>query len=163
MSNSCGSLEDAGKQRGRDAKIRREDVDDSQPEGKRLRLGNEGGSAAKERAAADAAMPCSGTEEPVPQGGGEGKSVSEHPPWERGKGRVVTSGIICQPEVGNWAHEEQGECGPVSHLTEITACSSFIPHPARTLFSAGMCVFICSHCQLLARCVCFFFHGEKEY
>ncbi|XP_032929702.1 RNA binding protein fox-1 homolog 1 isoform X3 [Catharus ustulatus] len=74
MSNSCGSPEDAGKQRGRDGKIRREDVDDSQPEGKRLRLGSEGGSAAKERAAADAAMPCSGREEPVPEGGGEGKS-----------------------------------------------------------------------------------------
>ncbi|XP_064246439.1 RNA binding protein fox-1 homolog 1 isoform X11 [Passer domesticus] len=76
MSNSCGSPEDAGKQRGRDGRIRREDVDDSQPEGKRLKLGNEGGTAGKDREAAaeDAIMPCSGREEPVPEGGGEGKS-----------------------------------------------------------------------------------------
>ncbi|XP_056359429.1 RNA binding protein fox-1 homolog 1 isoform X1 [Oenanthe melanoleuca] len=72
MSNSCGSPEDAGKQRGRDGRIRREDgdVDGCQPEGKRLRLGTEG---AKQRAAADAAMPGSGTEQPVP-GAQEGKS-----------------------------------------------------------------------------------------
>ncbi|XP_039934626.1 RNA binding protein fox-1 homolog 1 isoform X1 [Hirundo rustica] len=75
MSNSCGSPEDAGKHRGRDGKIRREDVDDSQPEGKRLKLGNAGGSSGKDREAAeDAIMPCSGREEPVPEGGGEGKS-----------------------------------------------------------------------------------------
>ncbi|XP_059717564.1 RNA binding protein fox-1 homolog 1 isoform X12 [Haemorhous mexicanus] len=76
MSNSCGSPEDAGKQRGRDGRIRREDVDDSQPEGKRLKLGNEGGTGGKDREAAaeDAIMPCSGREEPVPEGGGEGKS-----------------------------------------------------------------------------------------
>ncbi|XP_038007406.1 RNA binding protein fox-1 homolog 1 isoform X16 [Motacilla alba alba] len=76
MSNSCGSPEDAGKQRGRDGRIRREDVDDSQPEGKRLKLGSEGGTGGKDREAAaeDAIMPCSGREEPVPEGGGEGKS-----------------------------------------------------------------------------------------
>ncbi|XP_068886356.1 RNA binding protein fox-1 homolog 1 isoform X1 [Aphelocoma coerulescens] len=77
MSNSCGSPEDAGKQRGRDGKIRREDVDDSQPEGKRLKLGTEGGNSGKDReasAAEDAIMPCSSREEPVPEGGGEGKS-----------------------------------------------------------------------------------------
>ncbi|XP_077043196.1 RNA binding protein fox-1 homolog 1 isoform X2 [Agelaius phoeniceus] len=76
MSNSCSSPEDAGKQRGRDGRIRREDVDDSQPEGKRLKLGNEAGSGGKDREAAaeDAIMPCSGREEPVPEGGGEGKS-----------------------------------------------------------------------------------------
>ncbi|KAL9835781.1 RNA binding protein fox-1 homolog 1 isoform 1-T1 [Geothlypis trichas] len=76
MSNSCGSPEDAGKQRGRDGRIRREDVDDSQPEGKRLKLGNEAGAGGKDREAAaeDAIMPCSGREEPVPGGGGEGKS-----------------------------------------------------------------------------------------
>ncbi|XP_068062765.1 RNA binding protein fox-1 homolog 1 isoform X6 [Anomalospiza imberbis] len=76
MSNSCGSPEDAGKQRGRDGKIRREDVDDSQPEVKRLKLGNEGGTGGRDREAAaeDAIMPCSGREEPVPEGGGEGKS-----------------------------------------------------------------------------------------
>ncbi|KAM7007313.1 RNA binding protein fox-1 homolog 1 isoform X1 [Melospiza melodia melodia] len=76
MSNSCGSPEDAGKQRGRDGRIRREDVEDSQPEGKRLKLGNEAGTGGKDREAAaeDAIMPCSGREEPVPEGGGEGKS-----------------------------------------------------------------------------------------
>ncbi|XP_058672188.1 RNA binding protein fox-1 homolog 1 isoform X10 [Ammospiza nelsoni] len=76
MSNSCGSPEDAGKQRGRDGRIRREDVEDSQPEGKRLKLGNEAGTGGKDREAAaeDAIMPCSGREEAVPEGGGEGKS-----------------------------------------------------------------------------------------
>ncbi|XP_069665999.1 RNA binding protein fox-1 homolog 1 isoform X38 [Haliaeetus albicilla] len=78
MSNSCGSPEDVVKQRGRDGKMRREDVDDSQPEGKRLKLGNEEGNIGKDRGAAAAAaeeiMPCLGREEPVPEGGGEGKS-----------------------------------------------------------------------------------------
>ncbi|XP_064009120.1 RNA binding protein fox-1 homolog 1 isoform X5 [Pogoniulus pusillus] len=75
MSNSCGSPEDAGKQRGRDGKMRREEVDDSQPEGKRLKLGNEG-NIGKDRGAAAAEeeteiTPCSGGEEPVPEGEGE--------------------------------------------------------------------------------------------
>ncbi|PKU39012.1 hypothetical protein llap_10689 [Limosa lapponica baueri] len=67
------------KQRGRDGKMRREEVDDSQPEGKRLKLGNEGGNIGKDRGAAapeeEEIMPCIGREEPVPEGGGEGKSV----------------------------------------------------------------------------------------
>ncbi|XP_065501278.1 RNA binding protein fox-1 homolog 1 isoform X1 [Caloenas nicobarica] len=75
MSNSCGSTEDVAKQQGRDGKMRREDVDDSQPEGKRLKLGNEGGNVGKDRgAAAEEIMPCLGREEPVPDEGGEGKS-----------------------------------------------------------------------------------------
>lgn len=79
MSNSRGSTDDVVKQQGRDGKMRREDVDDSQPEGKRLKLGNEGGNIGKDRGAAEAEeiMPCLGREEPVPDGGGEGKSVSE--------------------------------------------------------------------------------------
>ncbi|XP_029858387.1 RNA binding protein fox-1 homolog 1 isoform X5 [Aquila chrysaetos chrysaetos] len=86
MSYSCGSPEDVVKQRGRDGKMRREDVDDSQPEGKRLKLGNEEGNIGKDRGAAAAAaaaeeeiMPCLGREEPVPEGGGEGKSVLTTP------------------------------------------------------------------------------------
>ncbi|XP_026714735.1 RNA binding protein fox-1 homolog 1 isoform X22 [Athene cunicularia] len=76
MSNSCGSPEDVVKQRGRDGKMRREDGDDSQPEGKRLKLGSEGGNIGKNRGAAatEEIMPCLGREEPVPEGGGEGKS-----------------------------------------------------------------------------------------
>ncbi|XP_032839435.2 RNA binding protein fox-1 homolog 1 isoform X12 [Tyto alba] len=74
MSNSCGSPEEVMKQRGRDGKMRREDVDDSQPEGKRLKLENEGGNIGKNRGAAEEIMPCLGREEPVPEGGGEGKS-----------------------------------------------------------------------------------------
>lgn len=82
MSNSGSSPEDVVKQRGRDGKMRREDMDDSQPEGKRLKLANEGGNIGKDRgtavaAAAEEIMPCLGREEPVPEGGGEGKSVSE--------------------------------------------------------------------------------------
>ncbi|XP_054068178.1 RNA binding protein fox-1 homolog 1 isoform X1 [Rissa tridactyla] len=75
MSNSCSSPEDVVMQRGRDGKMRREEVDDSQPEGKRLKLGNEGGNIGKDRgAAAEEIMPYLGREEPVPEGGGEGKS-----------------------------------------------------------------------------------------
>ncbi|KAM6407712.1 RNA binding protein fox-1 homolog 1 isoform 2-T2 [Rhynochetos jubatus] len=75
MSDSCGSPEDVAKQRGRDGKMRREDVDDAQPEGKRLKLGNEGGNVGKDReAAAEEITPCLGRDEPVPDGGGEGRS-----------------------------------------------------------------------------------------
>lgn len=111
MSNSCGSPEDAGKQRGRDGKIRREDVDDAQPEGKRLKLGNEGGSSGKDREAAeDAIMPGSGREEPVPEEGGEGRSVSEDLQRlrERGEGREGAFEIICHPEVGNLTSRRAG-------------------------------------------------------
>ncbi|XP_008160787.2 RNA binding protein fox-1 homolog 1 isoform X1 [Malaclemys terrapin pileata] len=74
MSNPSGSPEDVVKQRGRDGKMRREDLDDSQPEGKRLKLGNEGRNSGKEGAAAEEIMPCLGREDPAPQAGGEGKS-----------------------------------------------------------------------------------------
>ncbi|XP_061214224.1 RNA binding protein fox-1 homolog 1 isoform X2 [Neopsephotus bourkii] len=88
MSNSGGSPEDVVKQRGRDGKMRREDVDDSQPEGKRLKLANEGGNIGKGRgtavAAAEEIMPCLDREEPVPEGGGEGKSETTRKPHASG-------------------------------------------------------------------------------
>ncbi|XP_014429817.2 RNA binding protein fox-1 homolog 1 isoform X1 [Pelodiscus sinensis] len=68
------SPEDVVKQRGRDGKMRREDLEDSQPEGKRLKLGNEGRNSGKEGAAAEEIMPCLGREEPATQAGGEGKT-----------------------------------------------------------------------------------------
>ncbi|XP_038275646.1 RNA binding protein fox-1 homolog 1 isoform X4 [Dermochelys coriacea] len=74
MSNPSSSPEDVVKQRGRDGKTRREDLDDSQPEGKRLKLGNEGRNSEKEGAVAEEIMPCLGREDPTPQAGGEGKS-----------------------------------------------------------------------------------------
>ncbi|XP_073218632.1 RNA binding protein fox-1 homolog 1 isoform X28 [Lepidochelys kempii] len=74
MSNPSGSPEDVVKQRGRDGKMRREDLDDSQPEGKRLKLGNEGRNSGKDGAVAEEIMPCLGREDPAPQAGGEGKS-----------------------------------------------------------------------------------------
>nr|XP_032626601.1 RNA binding protein fox-1 homolog 1 [Chelonoidis abingdonii] len=74
MSNLSGSPEDVVKQRGRDGKMRREDLDDSQPEGKRLKLGNEGRNSGKEGEAAEEIMPCLDREDPVPQAVGEGKS-----------------------------------------------------------------------------------------
>ncbi|XP_050822392.1 RNA binding protein fox-1 homolog 1 isoform X5 [Gopherus flavomarginatus] len=74
MSNLSGSPEDVVKQRGRDGKMRREDLDDSQPEGKRLKLGNEGRNSGKEGEAAEEIMPCLDREDPAPQAGGEGKS-----------------------------------------------------------------------------------------
>ncbi|XP_044835670.1 RNA binding protein fox-1 homolog 1 isoform X1 [Mauremys mutica] len=66
--------EDVVKQRGRDGKMRREDLNDSQPEGKRLKLGNEGRNSGKEGEAAEEIMPCLDREDPAPQAGGEGKS-----------------------------------------------------------------------------------------
>ncbi|KAM9125651.1 RNA binding protein fox-1 homolog 1 isoform 1-T1 [Pangshura tecta] len=74
MSNLSGSPEDVVKQRGRDGKMRREDLDDSPPEGKRLKLGNEGRNSGKEREEAEEIMPCLDREDPAPQAGGEGKS-----------------------------------------------------------------------------------------
>ncbi|XP_074821592.1 RNA binding protein fox-1 homolog 1 isoform X1 [Natator depressus] len=74
MSNPSGSPEDVVKQRGRDGKMRREDLDDSQPEGKRLKLGNEGRNSGKDGVVAEEIMPCLGREDPAPQAGGEGKS-----------------------------------------------------------------------------------------
>ncbi|XP_030433334.1 RNA binding protein fox-1 homolog 1 isoform X4 [Gopherus evgoodei] len=74
MSNLSGSPEDVVKQRGRDGKMRRDDLDDSQPEGKRLKLGNEGRNSGKEGEAAEEIMPCLDREDPAPQAGGEGKS-----------------------------------------------------------------------------------------
>ncbi|XP_062820715.1 uncharacterized protein LOC103280470 [Anolis carolinensis] len=51
MSVPSSCLEDAAKQRAaRDGKMRREEGDDPQPEGKRLKLGNEGGHSGKEGA-----------------------------------------------------------------------------------------------------------------
>ncbi|XP_077774494.1 RNA binding protein fox-1 homolog 1 isoform X6 [Podarcis muralis] len=44
MSSPASSLDEAVKQRVRDGKMRREEVEDPQPEGKRLKLGNDGGS-----------------------------------------------------------------------------------------------------------------------
>ncbi|XP_053936141.1 RNA binding protein fox-1 homolog 1 isoform X47 [Cuculus canorus] len=76
MSNGCGSPGEAAKQRGKDGKMRREEVDESQPEGKRLKLGNEGENVGKDRGAAaeEEIMPRLGRGEPVPGGGGEGES-----------------------------------------------------------------------------------------
>ncbi|XP_070341072.1 RNA binding protein fox-1 homolog 1 isoform X19 [Equus asinus] len=69
MASPSGSSEDTGKLRGRDGRQRREE-EDAPPEEKRLRLGLEGGSAAKEEAE-DA--PRLGREETGTQTGGEGR------------------------------------------------------------------------------------------
>uniref|UniRef100_A0A8C5TWZ3 Uncharacterized protein n=1 Tax=Malurus cyaneus samueli TaxID=2593467 RepID=A0A8C5TWZ3_9PASS len=112
MSNSCGSPEDAGKQRGRDGKIRREDVDDSQPEGKRLKLGNEGGGSGKDR------------EAPVPEGGGEGKSVSGARGTGEGPGGFLWNDL--ELVIGHRA--EQDQCRAVS-------CWVLLLHPSHLLHS----------------------------
>ncbi|XP_038618529.1 RNA binding protein fox-1 homolog 1 isoform X4 [Tachyglossus aculeatus] len=69
MAGPSGSPEDAEKQRGGDGKVKR-DEDDAQPEGKRLKLGKEGGSGRKE----GEDMPCPAREETRTQAGGEGRS-----------------------------------------------------------------------------------------
>lgn len=71
MASPCGSPEDTGKLRGRDGRQRREE-EDAPPEEKRLRLGLEGGSAAKEEEDA----PRLGREETGTQTGGEDRGVS---------------------------------------------------------------------------------------
>lgn len=82
MASPSGSSEDTGKLRGRDGRQRREE-EDAPPEEKRLRLGLEGGSAAKEEAE-DA--PRLGREETGTQTGGEGRGVSELGREARGLG-----------------------------------------------------------------------------
>ncbi|KAM6424046.1 RNA binding protein fox-1 homolog 1 isoform 5-T5 [Liasis olivaceus] len=74
MSVSSGNLEDAAKQRARDGKMRREEVDDLQPEGKRLKLGSEGGNVRKEGAEEDEKSPHLGREESGTQTDGEGRT-----------------------------------------------------------------------------------------
>ncbi|XP_048350198.1 RNA binding protein fox-1 homolog 1 isoform X6 [Sphaerodactylus townsendi] len=72
MSNPSNSPEDAAKQRSRDGKMRREEADEPQPEGKRLKLGNEG---TGEEEGADEWTGCSGTEESGTQTDGEGQTT----------------------------------------------------------------------------------------
>ncbi|XP_053132036.1 RNA binding protein fox-1 homolog 1 isoform X21 [Hemicordylus capensis] len=76
MSSPSGSLEDAGKQRARDGKMRREEADEPQPEGKRLKLGAEEGNLGKEGAEGEdiARVTCSGKEESGTQTDGEGQT-----------------------------------------------------------------------------------------
>nr|XP_020835336.1 uncharacterized protein LOC110203190 [Phascolarctos cinereus] len=71
MASPSGTPEDSGKQRGRDGKMRREE-DDAPPEGKRLKLGKEGGDSGKEEGED---MPCLGREDTGTQTGGEGRSA----------------------------------------------------------------------------------------
>lgn len=88
MSHLSGSAEDAAKQRARDGKMRREEGDETQPEEKRLRLGNEGGSIRKEEVAGGRGgggegqeedterMPCLNREESGTQTDGDSQTVS---------------------------------------------------------------------------------------
>lgn len=78
MSTVSGSLEDAVKQRSRDSKMRREEVNDPQPEGKRLKLGNEEGSTEKEGTGKEEqeGVPCLDREESGIQTEGGGQTVS---------------------------------------------------------------------------------------
>lgn len=73
MASPSGSPEDTGKLRGRDGRQRREE-EDAPPEEKRLRLGLEGGSVAKEEGEG---APRLGREETGIQTGVEDRGVSE--------------------------------------------------------------------------------------
>uniref|UniRef100_A0A8C6Y8X5 Uncharacterized protein n=1 Tax=Naja naja TaxID=35670 RepID=A0A8C6Y8X5_NAJNA len=75
MSLPSGNLEDAAKQRPKDSKMRREELDNPQPEGKRLKLGNEEGHLRKE-GADDWEKSHLGREESGTQTDGEGQTVS---------------------------------------------------------------------------------------
>ncbi|XP_039205727.1 RNA binding protein fox-1 homolog 1 isoform X5 [Crotalus tigris] len=74
MSLPSGNLEDAAKQRPRDGKMRREELDDPQPEGKRLKLGSNGGHLRKEGAEDQEKTPHLGREESGTQTDGEGQT-----------------------------------------------------------------------------------------
>lgn len=81
MSNPSSSLEDAAKQRSRESKMRREEADDPEPEGKRLKLGEESRNVGKEGTGMEEGgrnewTVCSGTEESGTQRDGEGQTVS---------------------------------------------------------------------------------------
>uniref|UniRef100_A0A8C8S8Q6 Uncharacterized protein n=1 Tax=Pelusios castaneus TaxID=367368 RepID=A0A8C8S8Q6_9SAUR len=118
MSNPSGIPEDVLKQRGRDGKMRREDVDDSQPEGKRLKLGNEGGNSGKEGATAEEIMPGLGREDPATQAGGEGKSVSEAVSLARSekRGWALSVCALLLPVCSHF-----GECGLTAGSGEGTS------------------------------------------
>uniref|UniRef100_A0ACB8FKF5 Uncharacterized protein n=1 Tax=Sphaerodactylus townsendi TaxID=933632 RepID=A0ACB8FKF5_9SAUR len=93
MSNPSNSPEDAAKQRSRDGKMRREEADEPQPEGKRLKLGNEG---TGEEEGADEWTGCSGTEESGTQTDGEGQTVIRELHFE---GKEVLTQLV------NYVHE----------------------------------------------------------
>lgn len=78
MSLPSGNLEDAAKQRPKDSKMRREELDNPQPEGKRLKLGNEEGHLKKKEGAEEdrEKSPHLGREESGTQTDGEGQTVS---------------------------------------------------------------------------------------
>ncbi|XP_020943723.1 RNA binding protein fox-1 homolog 1 isoform X2 [Sus scrofa] len=86
MASPCGSPEDTGKLRGRDGRQRREE-EDAPPEEKRLRLGLEGGSAAKEEEDA----PRLGREETGTQTGGEDRGDPLSLPYSLVEGQDYTS------------------------------------------------------------------------
>uniref|UniRef100_A0A8D2LRW7 Uncharacterized protein n=1 Tax=Varanus komodoensis TaxID=61221 RepID=A0A8D2LRW7_VARKO len=77
MSIPSGSEEDAAKQKARDGKMRREEVDDPQPEGKRMKLGEEGRSLGKKGAEESEGIPCPGGEASGIQAEAEGHTVSK--------------------------------------------------------------------------------------
>lgn len=102
MASPSSSPEDTGKLRGRDGRQRRE-AEDAPPEEKRLRLGLEGGSAAREEGE-DA--PRLGREETGTQTGVEDGGVSERGRRRDGVGAGVGAGLHPvggQLQVGNWA------------------------------------------------------------
>ncbi|XP_060548962.1 RNA binding protein fox-1 homolog 1 isoform X6 [Pantherophis guttatus] len=76
MSFPSGNLEDAAKQRPKDSKMRREELDNPQPEGKRLKLGNEEGHLKKKEGAEEdrEKSPHLGREESGTQTDGEGQT-----------------------------------------------------------------------------------------
>ncbi|XP_064334272.1 RNA binding protein fox-1 homolog 1 isoform X4 [Camelus dromedarius] len=88
MASPSGSPEDTGKLRGRDGRQRREE-EDAPPEEKRLRLGLEGGSAAKEEGED---TPRLGREETGTQTGGEDRGNLLSLPCSLVEGQDYTSG-----------------------------------------------------------------------
>ncbi|XP_067329466.1 RNA binding protein fox-1 homolog 1 isoform X2 [Anolis sagrei] len=112
MSVPSSCLEDAAKQRAaRDGKMRREEGDDPQPEGKRLKLGNEGGHSGKEGA------------EEGGEGGQEGKQ-------ERMFG-AEREGSASQTE-------GEGQTGYKSAVMELTTGARNAPQgPALTMLDAS--------------------------
>ncbi|KAF5918420.1 hypothetical protein HPG69_011861 [Diceros bicornis minor] len=105
MASPSGSPEDTGKLRGRDGRQRWEE-EDAPPEEKRLRLGLEGGSAAKEEGE-DA--PRLGREETGTQTGVEGRGVSERGRGRQGGwGRAGMPPVRCRVQVDNWAATPAG-------------------------------------------------------
>ncbi|XP_043832799.1 RNA binding protein fox-1 homolog 1 isoform X31 [Dromiciops gliroides] len=132
MASPSGTPEDSGKQRGRDGKMRREE-DDAPPEGKRLKLGKEGGDSGKEEGED---LPCLGREDTGTQTGGEGRSAQLALPYSpaetqdyKSDNSVLTSSAKNSPQgpvLTSQAASKFEETAQKTHASDTYSTYSFL-------------------------------------